>query len=176
MMYLGQYTSRACGVVLLSCIVALLIAACEPAAVATQPGPTELTATAPIETLEPSVTPFLADRVTSMSPPQQTFEVAFVLTNQALQRTITPSPPPSGPPPSYTPEPFVSGIFSDTYGPLVPSFIPSSHWQGIVNGERTTVYAGALKNDSVDNPISDQGLVYVVVYSADFATRKEARI
>jgi hypothetical protein len=168
-----QYSLRMHGIMLRGCLLALLMAACEPANLGTQLGPTEITPTVPIKTLEPTVTAFLADRVTAMSPPQQTFEVALVLTNLAIQQTITPEPPPSGPPPTYTPEPFVSGIFPDTYGPLVPTFIPSSHWQGVVNGEQTTVYAGALKSDAVDNPISDQGVVYVVVYSADLSTRQE---
>ena len=91
-----------------------------------------------------------------------------------LATDITPMAPPSGPPPTYTQEHFVTGIFSDTYGPLVKSFVPSSHWQGIHNGQRTFVYAGARAHDSISDPISDQGIVYLVVHSADFYTRTEA--
>ena len=81
--------------------------------------------------------------------------------------TITPASP-TGSPPTWTPLPFETGIFADTYGPLLRFFAASNHWQGVVNGQRTVVWAGARTGETFATSTTDEGLLILQTLSADF--------
>lgn len=132
--------------------------------------PVDLTSTAPLGgTALPT---------TSLSPTvsfehwRETAEAAAMQTQFAVIETITVSPPPTGRPPTRTPAPFAIGIFEVSYGPGVPQvYAMSTLWKGIVNGQRTLVYAGARVDTSGPTPDTSQGLVVVQVYSTDLTNK-----
>ena len=145
---------------------ALVLAACAPLSLETQPG---AAATKPAAS---TATPDFGSYFTDLPPDKQTAEVGVALTNDAIIKITTPNTP-RGIPPTYTAAPFETGIFPDSYGPLIPTFAVSSHWQGIVQGEEVVVYAGARKDPSLATPITDIGMVYVAVRSVTFAARND---
>lgn len=108
---------------------------------------------------------------TDYPPDRQTFEVGEVQTEKALIVTITVSPAPTGNPPTYTPAPFQSGLFEISLLPFgnPQLYAISTGWAGIVNGERTYVYAGARKDLSGISPVITNGLVIVKGYSSDLS-------
>jgi hypothetical protein len=108
---------------------------------------------------------------TDYPPDKQTFEVGEIQTERALILTITVSPPPTGDPPTYTPAPFQAGLFEISLLPFgnPQLYAISTGWAGIINGERTYVYAGARKDLSGISPVITNGLVIVRVYSSDLS-------
>lgn len=133
---------------------------CQPMLLVTE---TELpSATSPSTTLE---------FPTDYPPEKQTFEAGEIQTQKALIHTITVSPAPTGDPPTYTPAPFESGLFEISQLPFgnPQLFAISTGWAGIVNGERTYIYAGARKDISGISPIITNGVVLLRVYSADLS-------
>jgi hypothetical protein len=100
-------------------------------------------------------------------------ETGVMQTYLALIKTITPSPPPTGQPPTRTPAPFRIGIFEISYGPFGdPHAYPMSNvWKEIVNGERTLVYVGGYGDMYAATPVVVQGIVVVQVFSSDLTNR-----
>lgn len=146
--------------------VALLVASCAPLPLAAPPGTTEA------KPSDATATPGLGAAFTDLPPDKQTAEVAVALTNQAVISKTTPEKP-IGIPPTYTAEPFQTGIFPDPYGPLLPTFAVSSRWQGIIQGEEVYVYAGARKDPSLATPLTSTGMIYIIVRSLKFSARNE---
>jgi hypothetical protein len=115
-----------------------------------------------------SRTPYKGGVFTDLPPDYQTAEVSADMTFEAIESTISPVAPPTGSPPTWTPLPFETGIFADTYGPLLRFFAASNHWQGVVNGQRTVVWAGARTGETFATPTTDEGMVILQTLSADF--------
>ncbi len=114
--------------------------------------------------IPPSPTSFLHERETS--------EAAVMETQLALIETITPSPPPTGRPPTVTQAPFITGIFAISYGPGLPqAYAMSSVWKEVVDNQRTLVFAGARRDTTGATPDITRGLVVVQVYSTDLSNK-----
>lgn len=145
-----------------------LLAACVPLTLTPQP---PITSTARTAIVEETATPYGGDVFTSLPPENQTAEVSALMTRQALIETITPEAPTPGAPPTLTPAPIVTGIFSDTTGPRFPGFFAMNHWQNVVNGERVIVYAGVRMDETLATPITSKGLLLVIVDASDYSNR-----
>jgi len=104
-------------------------------------------------------------------PPYETREYALMQTQLAIFKITTPNAPPTGLPPTITPEPFVPGINETSYAAYVnpQSAVITSQWRDMVNGQRTYVYAGARQDTSGATPDTRQGLIVVDAYSTDFS-------
>ena len=101
-----------------------------------------------------------------------TAEAGPVETQLAESKFITASPPPTGRPPTNTPAPFPTGIL-DVSDPPFPhdSYVISTKWLNIVNGERTIVFSGARRDSSGATPVIGRGLIVVQVYSSDLSQK-----
>ena len=101
---------------------------------------------------------------------EQTSYAIFTLTQEAYltspPSTRTPGPSPT--PPTYTPKPFVSGIFDSQAAPHSQLYAMANWWQGIVNGEEVQVFAGG-KRDNPGEPTIEvsQGVLFVITVSLD---------
>jgi hypothetical protein len=82
---------------------------------------------------------------------------------------ITLSPPVF--PPTNTLAPFIPGINEMSYAPYVnpKSAVITSQWRGMVNNQRTYVYAGARLDTSSDIRDTSQGIVVVEVNSTNLS-------
>lgn len=95
-------------------------------------------------------------------------------TYRALYGMNKVTPPPTGPPPTNTPAPFLTRIFEISNGPFGdPHAYPmSAVWKEIVNGERTLVYIGGFGDYGyvyAATPPVIQGVVVVEVSSEDLS-------
>src|SRR5258708_16922191 len=126
----------------------------------------------------PGNIPFAAPLASSPEPyptdwlaPKQTAEAARGQTEQAdaltsPPRCVTGIPPQTAHPPTYTPEPFISGIFY-SQGFQAPGYVLSNWWQDIVNGEPVSVYVGARLDNYAVTQAASQGVVMVSSSSPD---------
>lgn len=149
-------------------VMGCFLTACIPLALSPQ-SPIVNTLETPI--IGETATPYGGDIFTDLPPEKQTAEVSLLMTRQALIDTITPELPTPGVPPTLTPAPIVTGIFPDSTGPRIPDFFAINHWQNIVNGERVLVYAGARVDMALATPITNKGLLLVIVDAIDYSNR-----
>lgn len=121
--------------------------------------------TVPLSATTPA--PYSTDRLAQ----KQTAEAAVAQTSQADISTapphcITGTPPTFVPPPTYTPEPFVAGIFN-SQGFQQGGLVMSNWWTDIVDGEKVRVYVGAREDNPGVTEAASQGIVLVSTTSAD---------
>ena len=106
-------------------------------------------------------------------PDKQTLEVARELTYVARiltsppNNTVTPGPSVTVPPTETRP-PLVPGIYNYQAAPVsTMDYAMSNWWINIVNGEETTVFVGARRDNPGVTQDASQGVVLVRVYSRD---------
>lgn len=123
--------------------------------------PSTATASSPTE-----VTP------TSFQHWRETAEAAVMETHYALIAMTTVTPPPTCCPPTFSPVPFVTGIFEAHVAPR--PFV--NLWKGIVNGQQVRVYAGGLEGTYSDTPNLTKGVLEVHVTSPSLDNFETVRL
>ena len=102
---------------------------------------------------------------TSFQHWRETAEAAVMQTRFALIAMTTVTPPPTCCPPTLTPVPFATGIFEAHVNPQPFANV----WQGVVNEQQISVYAGGIAGTYSNNPNLTKGVLKVQVFSHDLS-------